>query len=163
MLINKSEKERKNSFKESLTFDFTPKNRFGHTGFHIACENGNTNIVEFLIDKSESLNFDLTSKNAWGHTGFHLACDAGYTNVVEMLINKSESLNLDLTAKDKQGYSGFQLAVKKGKYDVINMIKSKMLYKRKLVRYKITRNSSVPKTKRILQMLKTGELKITQN
>ena len=57
MLIDKSEKERKNSFTESLTFDFTPKNRFGHTGFHIACENGNTNIVTVVVVDDVSLQF----------------------------------------------------------------------------------------------------------
>ena len=55
MLIDKSEKERKNSFTESLTFDFKPKNR--HTGFHIACENGNTNIVTVVVVDDVSLQF----------------------------------------------------------------------------------------------------------
>ena len=135
MLIDKSENEKNNPLTfcqgiifptKSLRFDFTTKNNFGQTGFHLACGVGHTKVVELLIDRSESLKFDLAAKNVNGHTGFHLACAGGHTDVVEMLKDKSESLKIDLTAKDVQGYTGFQLAVKCGNEDVINLIEYKM-------------------------------------
>ena len=64
LLINRS---------ESLNFDLTAKNVSGHTGFHLACEGGHTNVVEMLKDKSESLKIDLTAKDVQGYTGFQLA------------------------------------------------------------------------------------------
>ena len=131
MLIDKSENEKNNPLTKwnptkSLRFDFTAKNNFGQTGFHLACGAGHSKVVEVLVDRSESLNFDLTAKNDFGHTGFHLACAAGHIKVVEVLKDKSEYLKIDLTAKDVQGYTGFQLAVKNGNEDVINWIKSEM-------------------------------------
>ena len=132
MLIDKSENEKNNPLTKwnptrSLRFNFTTKNNFGQTGFHLACGTGHSKVVEVLIERSESLNFDLTAKNDYGHTGFHLACASGHTNVIKVLNDKSESLKIDLTAKDIEGYTGFQLAVKFENVDVINWIKSEML------------------------------------
>ena len=132
MLIDKSENEKNNPLTKwnptrSLRFNFTTKNNFGQTGFHLACVTGHSKVVEVLIERSESLNFDLTAKNDYGHTGFHLACAAGHTNVIKVLKDRSEYLKIDLTAKDIEGYTGFQLAVKFENVDVINWIKSEML------------------------------------
>jgi ankyrin repeat protein len=77
MLLDKSENEKNNPLTKwnptkSLRFNFTTKNNFGQTGFHLACGTGHSKVVELLINRSESLNFDLTAKNVSGHTGFHL-------------------------------------------------------------------------------------------
>ena len=64
-------------------------------GYHLACRNGQKNIVKIMIDKPELLKLDLQEYG--GNTGFHIACRRGHASIVKMLIDKAEFLKLDLT------------------------------------------------------------------
>ena len=64
--------------------------------YHLACKNGQKNIVKILIDKPELLKLDLSLYG--GNTGFHFANRFGHASIVKMLVDKAELLKLDLTA-----------------------------------------------------------------
>ena len=66
-----------------LELDLADQNVFGHTGFHLACQGGNTKVVELLLDKSESVNFDLTAKDILGYTGFQKAMNVNVINLIK--------------------------------------------------------------------------------
>ena len=76
-----------------LNIHLNAKNINGYTPFHFACNYGNLNIAEMLVQKSVELNIKLNEKEKKeGNTGFHMACIFGKMSVVEMLINNVRML-----------------------------------------------------------------------
>ena len=74
---------------------------FGTTAFHLACESGNSNIVDMLVQKSAEFNINLNEKDVFGHSGFHNACNGGHLKVAKMLMLSSAEYNIDLNSKEK--------------------------------------------------------------
>ena len=72
----------------------------GETPLHLACKNGNIQLVEMLMEKSEELNIDLNEKMGndytqpyeCGMSAFHLVCKFGKLDMVKMFIEKSINL-----------------------------------------------------------------------
>jgi ankyrin len=92
------------------------KDSCGRTGYHLACQRSQVEIVELMIKNSVECNIDLNAKNEYdGKTGFHYACVKGRkVKLVELLIKNSVECNIDLNAKDFSGKTGFHYACVKG-------------------------------------------------
>ena len=76
----------KNSAKFNI--ELNAKTNAGRTGFHYACMEGRTSIVDMMINNSESLKLDLTARTNNGKTGFQLAQDGEETEVVNLIQSK---------------------------------------------------------------------------
>ncbi|XP_045213506.2 ankyrin-3-like [Mercenaria mercenaria] len=69
--------------------DINYQNKGGQTALHIACKEGNVNIVKELLNHSADTNL-YTQK---GNTPIHLACYYGHLNVVELLLDNGCDVN----------------------------------------------------------------------
>ena len=54
--------------------DLNAKTKNGYTGFHWACIQGHSDIINVLIDDADALDIDLNATNNSGKTAFHMAC-----------------------------------------------------------------------------------------
>ena len=61
------------------------KNENGDTGFHFACYNDDSKIVEMLVQKSAEFNIDLNTINEDGKAGFYYF--QGHMKTVNILID----------------------------------------------------------------------------
>ena len=66
----------------------------GETGFHIACQSGDVELVELIIKKSVDFNIDLNVKDCHGKTGFQHACSSD--QVKKLIVDNSDQFNIDL-------------------------------------------------------------------
>ena len=72
----------------------------GETPLHLACKNGNIQLVEMLMERSDELNIDFNEKTGNNYTqpyecsmsAFHLVCKFGKSDMVKMFIEKSINL-----------------------------------------------------------------------
>lgn len=56
------------------SFDMNTKDGRGWTAWHWACENGQTETAQLIIQNSEEFDIDLNAKSSNGSTALHLAC-----------------------------------------------------------------------------------------
>ena len=91
------------------------------TGFHQACEQGNSNVVKIFMKNAASLGIDLNAKDHAEWTGFHLACEQGNADVVKILMKNAAILSIDLTAEDEYGSTAFHLACRRGQLGVVKI------------------------------------------
>ena len=61
---------------------------FNQTPLHIACENGNKEIVEFLISKGA----DVNAVDYILNTPLHIACSHNYFEIIELLISNGAEI-----------------------------------------------------------------------
>ena len=119
--------------------------------FHLACNNGHTNVVKTIISNLEflentskfdkgsrglfgklskkksrqKLNIELNSRSLMHSTAFHLSCMNGHSKIVEMLIQKSDELNIDLNAVDytrSEGRTAFQWVCAVGNSEIVKIL-----------------------------------------
>ena len=69
---------------------------FNFKAFHLACQNGHSEIAEFLLQNSAFLKINLNEKDEVGWTAFHMACWNGHSELAELLMKNSGDLNIDL-------------------------------------------------------------------
>ena len=62
------------------------------TPLHTACIEGNTQIVNYLIEKKKA---DVNARDRDGWTPLHCACHSGYLEIVETLISNSANVCLE--------------------------------------------------------------------
>ena len=72
--------------------------------FHLACKNGNLNVLEALADKKAS----LKDTNEEGQTSLHIAASRGTKDVAEFLIKRN---GLDINARDQRQRTALHIAV----------------------------------------------------
>ena len=109
------------AFKTALE-DVNIKNQSEETAFHLACNNGDLNIVQLLL-KNTDLEIDFNAKEkCQGFTAFHFACKQGHFDVVKVLVENATALSLDINAKCKMGNTGFQYAGGNGFSDIVKIL-----------------------------------------
>ncbi|KAI8520640.1 Unconventional myosin-XVI, partial [Branchiostoma belcheri] len=86
----------------------------GMTALHLACWNGQTGVVELLIQHGA----DLKARNKGGQTALHWACRHEQTGVVELLIQHGA----DLEARDKFGETALHCASRAGQTGVVELL-----------------------------------------
>ena len=85
----------------------------GFTALHIACINGNIDIVNSLLKCNSSVN--LCDIN--GFTPLHVACINGHTDVVHILLDNNCDIN------SNNNIFIYNVACQKGYQDIGNFIK----------------------------------------
>jgi ankyrin repeat protein len=90
--------------------------KFGYTGFHLACRYGKLNVVQCLLQTG----FDMSIPDNFGYTGFHYACRCGKLKVIQLLIQ--EGCDINIIRKD--GATGFHLACRYGELTVVRLLVS---------------------------------------
>ena len=110
-----------------LNIDLNVKDEEGMTAFHLACNEGNVDIIEMLIDLNQEdqsfqmkYHIDLNAKDEDGRTGFHFACKEGDLKIAKMIIQKSSQFNINLNEKDIFGMTAFHLACKFNRTNIID-------------------------------------------
>lgn len=72
----------------------TAENIYGQNVFHIAIENNNTEVVEYLI-KNPNCHHYLNSTDMYGNTPLHLAAKYNNINAVELLLQYSNPYEIE--------------------------------------------------------------------
>ena len=75
-------------------------------GFHFACKNGHSEVVQLFLEEAEKHSFDLKAVDDYGSTGLHLACWEKQEDVIKVLIRSGifdieETLGVSLVFNDK--------------------------------------------------------------
>ena len=125
----KNEREYRESIPSGTNADWTFSKYFGDTfvepnkpdnagmtGFHYACREGHSEIVQHLIKHTDSLDFGLQAVDVFKRTGLHLACKAGKIEIVKLLLN---STDVDLNARSHSGATPFMIACEENWIDIV--------------------------------------------
>jgi ankyrin repeat protein len=77
--------ELQNLIRKRDDFQIEAKDVAGQTILHVACEEGNLDMVQFLVDKLKA-NVNAKDKEDW--TPLHIACHRGALEVVDFLLDR---------------------------------------------------------------------------
>ena len=86
-----------------------------------ACQNGETKVVQLLLECCNSEESGLNTRDELGRTPFIWACENGHKEVVQLLLDTSE-MNIDLNARNRYGETAFMLACMTGHKDVVQLL-----------------------------------------
>lgn len=89
-------------------------NERGRTCFLNACECGQRNVVQLLLEQGARIN----SKDRWNMTGLHLAAEEGHESVVELLLDKNVRTDL----KDDFNETALFRAVRRRHKSVVRLL-----------------------------------------
>ena len=73
-----------------------------------ACQNGETKIVQLLLERCSSEESGLNIKDNYGRTTLIIACQNGHKDVVQLLLDHSE--RIEMNARSNNGKTAFMLA-----------------------------------------------------
>ena len=93
------------------------KDEDGDTPLHLAAEEGQTIIAEFLISKGAKVNGKSNNKE----TPLHLAAEKGHLEMVRLLIKKGADINI----KNEKGETPLEIATKTRRKRIAELLKSK--------------------------------------
>lgn len=96
------------------------KDKHGRTPLFMACQSGNSGIVQILLDKGADVNSRASSLR---HTKpLQVATRGGHSRIVQMLLNKGADVN----AKDRgDDGNALQVAASNGYIDIVRMLLEK--------------------------------------
>ena len=100
--------------KKSLDFAST-QTRVKMTALHYACEKGNKECVELLLDSGA----DANAKSCAWMTPLMFACCHGHTEIVKLLIEKGKA---DALVRNKKGKSALIFAVMNGQIQIVSYL-----------------------------------------
>ena len=100
-----------NQYPEYITLIHSTDNK-GQMPLHLACENGNIQLVTFLIDAK----CDVTAKSTHGNTCVTFACLSGNLELVQLLI---QQYKLDHLATDRYGVTALHSAAENGHIHIL--------------------------------------------
>ena len=86
-----------------------------------ACQNGETKVVQLLLERCSPEESEVNSKDFCGRTTTMIACENGYKDVVHLLLDYSE-MNIDMNARSNGGLNALMLACKYGHTDVVQLL-----------------------------------------
>ena len=86
-------------------------------GLHYACESGNLDIVQYLVD----LNHDYSTRDKLGMTPLHYACKHGHLKIVQYF----DKLQHNLSLNDDKNQTPMHLACIGGHYNVVEFLANK--------------------------------------
>ena len=87
---------------------------------HLACKNGETKVVQLLLERCNSEENELNIKDRYGLTPFMIACQFGHKDVVKLLLGHSD--RIELNARDRHGYTPFMWACQNRRKDVVKLL-----------------------------------------
>ena len=89
--------------------NFNAVDQYHRTGFIIACQHGQTDIVEYLLNCAQKRNIDFNWQADDNLTGFHIACIRGHYKIVSLIMSHADTLNINLFARDFEGQTAFEM------------------------------------------------------
>ena len=87
-----------------------------------ACNNGETKVVQLLLERCNSEESGLNTKDEYGFTPFMWACRNGHKDVVQLLLEHNSDPKIDFNAKDNLGWTAFMYACRNRQKDVVNLL-----------------------------------------
>ena len=85
-----------------------------------ACKNGETKVVQLLLERCDSEESGLNIKDEEERTAFIIACKNGHRDVVQLLLDHSK--RIDMNARDNDGLTAFMWACHEGQKDVVKYL-----------------------------------------
>merc|ERR1712062_551482 len=89
--------------------DLNAKSNGGSTAWHLACEYGQTEIAQLIIQNSENFGIDLNAKDDFGRTALHEACFNGETETVQMILKNCKEFGIDIKAQNDDGKTALDI------------------------------------------------------
>ena len=86
----------------------------------VACRNGETKVVQLLLERYNPEEIGLNIKDKFGTTPFMASCDDGHKDVVQLLLDHSG--RIELNARDNDGWTAFMWACFNGHKDVVKLL-----------------------------------------
>ena len=102
--------------------DLNATTKFGHTGFHLACRNGHSDVINILMENAHNSSIDLNAKDVKNKTAFIWACLHNHSNAVKIILKNAAEVSIDLYAKDDYGFTAFLYACINGLMDVVKIL-----------------------------------------
>ena len=99
----------------SVGCDVNRQDEAGNTPLHMACQNGSTDIVQYLIEERKC---DFNVANNKGELPLHLACKCGYCKEIVRLV----SVGCDVNRQDKAGNTPLHMACQNGTTDMVRYL-----------------------------------------
>ena len=87
-----------------------------------ACKQGETKVVQLLLEHSESETMGLNTTSEHGVNAFGLACYNGHKDVVQLLLDRCEDKNINLNASNINGGTAFRVACQGGHKDIVKLL-----------------------------------------
>ena len=86
-----------------------------------ACKNGETKVVQLLLENCTSEESGLNTRDELGATPFIASCYNGHKDVVKLLLDHSEGI--ELNARNYcRGWTAFKIACRYGQTDVVKLL-----------------------------------------
>ena len=85
-----------------------------------ACQQGESKVVQLLLERCNSEESGLNTKDEHGGTSFMWACRNGHKDVVQLLLEHSG--RIELNARDNDGWTAFMKACYFGHKDVVQLL-----------------------------------------
>ena len=108
----------KNPFQSNLA-QINIADKDGITALHIACENGEDEGVDALLECGANMNL----QNKKGMTPLHLACENGFTTIVAKML-QCESIQLEI--ENKEGKTPLALAMSNNHGKIASLLKRRI-------------------------------------
>ena len=95
----------------------------GKLGWHIACEEGKEEAVQWYLQHCQDLVQDFNCKDGTleKRTGFHQACVSGRVEVVKLLLQQGKDV-IDFNSEDHINLTGFNRACKEGREGMVKLL-----------------------------------------
>ena len=101
----------------SVGCDVNRQDEAGNTPLHMACQNGSTDIVQYLVEERKC---DFNVANNKGELPLHLACKLKYYEIVRLV-----SVGCDVNRQDEAGNTPLHMACQNGSTDMVRYLVEK--------------------------------------
>ena len=101
---------------------------FGENGFMLACKNGYTDVVEYILEEDYFKHLLNGIHLIENKTGFYWACANGHVKVVEALLNE-RSGRINYNVVGREGLSGYLVAFEKGHTELVKLLLETSIFK----------------------------------
>jgi hypothetical protein len=98
--------------------DIDSVNQNGFSALMMACQKGNSRIVNFLLDKGADVNIQGTTLEFGAQTALALAAQKGVLKIVESLLNRGANVDF----QDSSGSTAIDYASKYGRVEVVSFL-----------------------------------------
>ena len=120
--------EKIKSLFENTNINLLYNDKYQRNYFHIACKNGNLEIIKYLLIKTEdiiskyqniSLNNIINKPDYEGNTPFHLACIYNHIELINFLLTIEK---IDINKRDRYGCTAFYRICLDKNFDLIKIL-----------------------------------------
>ena len=112
-----------NAKQQYSRIDLNAKNKSGETPLILACKEGNTEAVKFLLQRSNEIDFnERNGDEKKRYAALHVACMNGHTEIVRLFLEHTKDIDFNATADDHCDSTALHLACLKGHLDIVKLL-----------------------------------------